>query len=49
VAESERQVLEDWAIPDVDRFAVGCWLERRTEANGDVSWRWTQEAEAALD
>jgi hypothetical protein len=43
------QVLEDWAFPDAHELAEHGWLSRRFEANGDMSWHWTDAAEHALD
>jgi hypothetical protein len=48
--EGKGQVVEDWAEPDAERLCDAGWLERRTvDANGDIAWFWTAEAEAALD
>ena len=46
--EGNGQVLEDWAHDDADELAEQGWLERRSEANGDLSWWWTPAAGAAL-
>ena len=43
------QVLEPWAIVEADELAEAGWLERRFEANGDMSWWWTDAAERTLD
>ena len=38
------------AVPDCDRLTEAGWLERRTvDANGDTAFRWTRQAELALD
>ena len=47
--EGKGQVVEDWALPDAHRLAEAGWLERRFEANGDMSWWWTAQAETSLD
>jgi hypothetical protein len=43
------QVLEDWAVPDAHWLAELGWLDRRFEADGELSWWWTPAAETALD
>jgi hypothetical protein len=42
-------VIEDWAYPDAHRLAEAGWLERRFEADGEMSWWWTPAAETAFD
>jgi hypothetical protein len=43
-------VLEPGAQPDAEELCQAGWLERRTvDANGDIAWFWTAEAEMALD
>jgi hypothetical protein len=43
-------VLEAWAEPDAERLSEAGWLERRiVDANGDIAWFWSAEAEMALD
>lgn len=38
------------AFPDCDRLTEAGWLECRTvDANGDTAFRWTRQAELALD
>jgi hypothetical protein len=41
-------VLDWWAFSAADQLRRQCWLEARTENNGDTSYRWTQQAEMAL-
>jgi hypothetical protein len=43
------QVVTDEAIPDAHELAEQGWLERRFEADGELSWWWTPQAETALD
>jgi hypothetical protein len=43
------QVLEPWAFAEAHELAEGGWLERRFEADGEMSWWWTSQAEQALD
>ncbi len=47
--EGKGQVIADHAYPDAHELAEHGWLERRSEANGDLSWFWTPQAETALD
>jgi hypothetical protein len=37
-------------FPECDRLVEAGWLERRiVDANGDIAFRWTRQAELALD
>jgi hypothetical protein len=38
------------ALPECHRLHTAGWLERRwVDATGDVAYRWTEQAELALD
>jgi hypothetical protein len=41
-------VIANDAYPDAHELAEQGWLQRRFEADGEMSWWWTQAAEAAL-
>lgn len=41
-------VLEDHAIPDAHDLCEGGWLERYFRGD-QLCWRWSRQAEAALD
>jgi hypothetical protein len=42
-------VIEDWAIPDAHQLSERGWLRHDFTSDGDLMWRWTERAEAALD
>lgn len=47
--EGQGMVIKDTAYPDAHRLAEQGWLERRFEADGEMSWWWTPRAELTLD
>lgn len=48
-ARGAGMVVANDAYGDAHRLAELGWLERRFQPDGELSWWWTREAEAALD
>jgi hypothetical protein len=47
--ENKGMVIADDAYPDAHKLAEAGWLARRFESDGEMSWWWSPQGDAALE